>query len=63
MMISSCLLLHFQEAATEGVLYKENLADFYSQKIKLNSAVIPPLVSKDTFPDQYNTFTSFIFKD
>ena len=35
----------------------------HSQKVKLNSVIIPTLVSKDTLPVQYKTFKNFIFKD
>ena len=40
-----------------------SLADFYSQKVKLNSVVIPSLVSKYTLPVQYKVFKTFVFKD
>ena len=47
-----------------------SLADFYSQKVKLNSVVIPSLVSilylsryQDTLPVQYKVFKTFVFKD
>ena len=37
----------------EGVI---SLADFSSRKLKLNSVVIPSLVSKDNLPVQYKVF-------
>ena len=44
----------------EGII---SFADFYSQKIKFSSAVIPSLVSKDTLSFQYKIFKTFVFKD
>ena len=38
-------------------------AEFYGQKLKLNSVVIPSLVRKDTLPVQYKIFKTFLFKD
>ena len=40
-----------------------SVADFYSQKLKLNSVVILSLVSKDTLPVQYKVFKTFVLKD
>ena len=44
----------------EGII---SLANFFSKKVKLNSVVIPSLVSKDTLPVQYKIFKTFVFKD
>ena len=44
----------------EGIIF---FADFYSQKVKLNSVVIPSLLSKDTLPVQYKVFKTFVFKE
>ena len=44
----------------EGII---SLANFFSKKVKLNSVVIPSLVSKDTLPVQYKVFKTFVFKD
>ena len=38
---------HLTDFGEEGII---SLADFYSRKVKLNSVVIPSLVSKDTLP-------------
>ena len=35
----------------------------HSQKVKLNSVIIPTLVSKDTLPVQCKAFKTFAFKD
>ena len=44
----------------EGIIF---FADFYSQKVKLSSVVIPSLLSKDTLPVQYKVFKTFVFKE
>ena len=44
----------------EGIL---SLADFYSQEVKLNSVVIPSLVTKDISPVQHKVFKTFVLKD
>ena len=49
-----------QRYSIQGII---SLADFYSQKVKLNSAVIPSQVSKDTLPVQYEVFQTFVFKE
>ena len=61
MVILSYLLLHFeeQEAAPPKAFYVRN----QSLKVKLNSVIIPTLVSKDTLPVQYKAFKTFVFKD
>ena len=55
------MLLHFeeQEAAPPKAFYVRN----QSLKVKLNSVIIPTLVSKDTLPVQYKAFKTFVFKD
>ena len=39
-----------------------SLPEFYGQKVKLNSVVIPSLVRKDTLPVQYKILQTFLFK-
>ena len=61
MVILSYLLLHFEEeeAAPPKAFYVRN----QSLKVKLNSVIIPTLVSKDALPVQYKTFKTFVFRD
>ena len=49
-----------QRCSIQGII---SLADLCSQKVKLNSIVIPSLVSKNTLPVQYKVFETFVFKD
>ena len=61
MVILSYLLLHFEEeeAAPPKAFYVRN----QSLKVKLNSVIIPTLVSKDALPVQYKAFKTFVFRN